>query len=229
MGDSTYNVEVENMKRLSIYKTEVYKDIEQLSLYLDKCERNSINSVNWSEFPYCPEVSFAMGYNSNGFLLKYWVREDCFIAAKTDTNDNVYQDSCVEFFVAFDDKGYYNLEWNGIGTTLMGYGKDRYDRVRLDSAVVNRIDCKSSLPHIAVSEEIGYTEWSLTLFLPLEVFIYHIPALILRESFKANFYKCGDSLSQRHYLSWSPIATHRPDFHQPSFFSKIEYMNGINI
>ena len=40
---------------------------------------------------------------------------------------------------------------------------------------------------------------------------------------KVNLYKCGDKLSQPHFLSWKPIAAPKPDFHLPEFFEQIKF------
>jgi hypothetical protein len=40
---------------------------------------------------------------------------------------------------------------------------------------------------------------------------------------QANFYKCGDKLKQPHYLSWKPVLTSNPDFHQPKYFGEISF------
>ena len=38
---------------------------------------------------------------------------------------------------------------------------------------------------------------------------------------RANVYKCGDDLPVPHFISWSPIHTPEPSFHQPTFFGEI--------
>ena len=38
-----------------------------------------------------------------------------------------------------------------------------------------------------------------------------------------NVYKCGDNLSQPHFLSWQPIHTDKPNFHVPQFFGEVEF------
>ena len=40
---------------------------------------------------------------------------------------------------------------------------------------------------------------------------------------KVNLYKCGDKLSQPHFLSWKPISAPKPDFHLPEFFEQIKF------
>ncbi|MCK7536290.1 MAG: carbohydrate-binding family 9-like protein [Marinilabiliales bacterium] len=38
------------------------------------------------------------------------------------------------------------------------------------------------------------------------------------KSFRANFYKCGDKLSNPHFVTWNPVGTEKPDYHRPEYF-----------
>ena len=40
---------------------------------------------------------------------------------------------------------------------------------------------------------------------------------------KANFYKCGDNMPQKHYLSWHPIEIEKPNFHRPDHFGTLYF------
>jgi hypothetical protein len=52
----------------------------------------------------------------------------------------VHEDSCVEFFISFEeDSSYYNLEINCIGTCLFGYGKGKDEREMVDPVVIRKI------------------------------------------------------------------------------------------
>ena len=71
-------------------------------------------------------MEFTIAYTGREILLKYYVKENWFKAEKTESNQMVCEDSCVEFFVSpADDRIYYNLEFNGIGTCLLGSGTGR--------------------------------------------------------------------------------------------------------
>src|SRR5690625_7843138 len=64
-------------------------------------------------------------------------------------------------------------------------------------------------------------EWSLTAIVPVEIFVHHQGLELSGLRARANFYKCGDETETPHYLSWNPIDTARPDFHQPSYFGRL--------
>jgi len=50
----------------------------------------------------------------------------------------------------------------------------------------------------------------------------HEKDLVLRGlKASANFYKCGDKTSKLHYVTWNPVGTEDPDYHQPDYFGEI--------
>jgi len=42
-------------------------------------------------------------------------------------------------------------------------------------------------------------------------------------TWRANFYKCADSTSHPHWLTWSPVDHPTPHFHLPAFFGTLEF------
>ncbi len=80
-----------------------------------------IACCNWaSDYPYAPTASFRMFHNGEYLFVRYDVAEDCTAARVAEDNGEVWTDSCVEFFISTDDKGYYNFETNCIGKLLLG-------------------------------------------------------------------------------------------------------------
>ncbi len=101
-------------------------NIETISSLLDKeGAKGVVDQVNWKGFPYQPEVSFAIAYSEENLYLKFYVKENHIRAMETETNGNVWEDSCCEFFCEFDEEGIYNLETNCIGTQLLGFGSNK--------------------------------------------------------------------------------------------------------
>jgi hypothetical protein len=123
----------------------------------------------------------------------------------------------VEFFVSFDDRGYYNLEFNCIGTALAGFGKEKGSRMRIDDNIIRKIKYGSHIsnPH---NETV---HWELTVGIPLETFVHHGLSSLSGKQYRANFYKCGDALPQPHFVAWSNIEAPQPDFHLPQFFGTL--------
>ena len=202
-----------------------YPGLDEISVKLDSLNiRNPVEEVNWKGFDYKPDVKFSMAYTDNEILLKFYVTENWFKAEKTESNQMVCEDSCVEFFVSpADDRIYYNLEFNGIGTCLMGTGTGRENSSRADAEVISRIRRKTSVGEISVNEKSGDFSWTITIAIPLNVFFHHKLTELKGKVFRANFYKCGDKLSVPHYLTWNPVGTEAPDYHRPEFFGFLKF------
>jgi hypothetical protein len=203
-----------------------YPDLGLVSSELDKIGPGElIDSVNWKEFTYKPDVRFNIGYTHRELLLKYYVREECVKAEMTTPDQAVWEDSCVEFFVSPEDDGiYYNIETNPIGTCLMGAGTTRTDRSRQDISVIKKIRITGSMGSNPFKEKTGNIFWTITLAIPFQILGFMKQDSMKNKTFRANFYKCGDKLSTRHYLSWNKIETIKPDFHQPLYFGLIRFI-----
>jgi len=89
-------------------------DLDEVSEALDKqTEKLQISTLNWKGYDYKPDVKFAIAYSDREIFLKYYITEDYFKAEKTEPNQMVCEDSCVEFFIDPSNKGeYYNFEFN---------------------------------------------------------------------------------------------------------------------
>ena len=74
----------------------------------DSIEPQPVACCNWPEqYPYAPEVSFRMFHTGASLMLRFDVAERWTMARVTEDNGEVWTDSCVEFFIAPDDSGYY--------------------------------------------------------------------------------------------------------------------------
>lgn len=221
-----------NIKTTSLDKTLKVKEIEfegavdfqNVSHLLDaQAETHIVDVLNWDKFQYRPQVGFKIAHSNNQIWLKYIVEEENILAEKTQTNQLVSMDSCVEFF--FDplgDGNYYNFEFNCIGTTLLAYGPRRKERQFVSPPTIkNLIKVKSSLGVNSFVEKKGGHTWEITIIIPAES-LTHDPGIQLKGlKSRGNFYKCGDATSSRHYLSWNPVDTGKPDFHRPEFFGEL--------
>jgi hypothetical protein len=196
---------------------------ELLNGTMDNLPRHPIGIVSWPEFNYRPEVSFSIAHDNKNIVIRYYVQEQNIRAFYRQTNEPVYEDSCVEFFIAWDEKGYYNLEFNCLGTCLMAFGTDRENRKYLDASVIANIHRVSRIDSFFTGNPYEQLGWFLEVKIPLQVFVEHQLAGLSGKEAKANFYKCGDSLPQPHYLSWKQIDTPTPDFHRPEFMGKIRF------
>jgi len=213
---------MKNFRIAFISNQELNNGMAGVCSYLNSSERQSINNLLWSNDSYKPAVSFAMVYTEDSILLKYFVTEKYVKADYLQINDPVYKDSCVEFFIAFGgDENYYNLEFNRIGTALIGYGSGKNDREILSESIISKI--KSQHAITASPDDKGNTEWELTLNIPFTLFIHNAISALAGLSCRANFFKCGDDLPAPHFLSWNAVDYPQPNFHLPQFFGTITF------
>lgn len=184
-------------------------------------EFQSIDVVNWKEFPYKPEVSFRIAHTGNNILLQYKVKEASIRAVADTDNGRVWEDSCVEFFVSPSaDNNYYNFECNCIGKLLIQAGVPG-NRKMADAPILNSVKRWSSLGNEPFEEKVGESSWEVAMIIPVTAFFRHSVELLDGQTMKGNFYKCGDELKTPHFLSWNPIKLERPKFHAPAYFGTL--------
>ena len=209
-------VSVSNIKKMA------YEDpLDGLSSLLNGIAVQKISHTPWKNFPYQPAVSLAIAHNEEAIFLKYFVTENAIRAVNSEINSAVWEDSCVEFFIHFnDDKGYYNFEFNCIGTPLVGFGKSRSERDWLAKEIVGTIQTESFISKLKKEQSV---DWELSVAIPLSVFIHHSFSSLSGKEGRANFYKCGDQLPVPHFVAWNNIQSAEPNFHLPEFFGEIYF------
>lgn len=193
--------------------------METVAAFLRKAQKYPLAFAPWAQYPYKPVVAFSVAHNNSLLFLQYEVREVHLQAAHGKANEPVYQDSCVEFFISFDNGAtYYNFEFNCIGTVLASYGRSKGEHSWLREEVLDRISS-----HTIIQKGGGEYNvcWELTLVLPLTVFHFHSLASLQGKRCRANFYKCGDLLPEPHFLAWSNIESESPNFHLPKDFGTV--------
>lgn len=215
----------EIMNRLIIneieYKEHINIDIAE-KLLEDNTELQTIATLNWSEYSYKPKVDFRIAYYQDQIWLKYYIIEENIMAKETNVNGSVYKDSCVEFFISPDRNDvYYNFEFNCIGTPHVGYGEVGTKRTLLDPEILKLISIKSSLGNKPFEEKTGGHQWEMMIIIPIECLAFNKDLTLKGLKANANFYKCGDDTATPHYITWNPINTEIPNYHQPKYFGEI--------
>jgi len=179
-----------------------------------------LEQVNWSDYPYHPDVKFRIAHCGDAIILDYSVAETTVRALADKDNGEVWKDSCLEFFLQLPgDDFYYNIEANCIGTMLIGAGADRDTRRHV--ADLSEVKRYSSLGREPFGEKVAPFEWHMSLVIPLHVLFegrhIELSGLLAR----GNFYKCGDGLAMPHFVSWSEIDLPEPNFHCPDYFGEL--------
>ncbi|MET3114545.1 hypothetical protein AAKU52_002280 [Pedobacter sp. CG_S7] len=197
--------------------------IKEVSALMDKQPKNELNHQPWPEFKSNSKTSFAISHSGDAIFLKYFVKEDVIKIVMHKTNDQVYKDNCVEFFIAFGlEKEYYNIELNCLGVCAMAYGESRINRNILSEELINKIQT-SIIIETATPNSATKFEWEITLLIPIEVFGFSNIRTFSGQNGKGNFFKCGDDLPEPHFLSWKNINAKTPNFHLPEFFGALEF------
>ncbi len=152
--------------------------------------------------------------------------------AAPSTNRRRIRSSCVEFFTRpRPDRGYFNFEWNALGTLLLGYVErprradgsfEHYTEV--PEAIARTIATDTSLAKPICEEHPGPLVWTVSALIPLALFEAFTGPLgtISGQQWRANFYKCADDCSHPHWGCWADIGP-RLDFHQPDRFGEIVF------
>lgn len=206
---------VDSEKKVSLSEAE--KTLENAT------EKQVVDTLNWKEFPYRPEINFRIAHTGSEILLKYYVKEKNILAQETRTNGDVYKDSTVEFFVSLDGRNYYNFEFSCIGTRHLAYGPDRNKRALISPEIVEKIEINSTLGNQPFAEKSGNFDWEMMIRIPISTFIFDDNKVFDGINATANFYKCGDETSDPHFVTWNPVGTESPDYHRPEFFGKLHF------
>ncbi|MEG0467442.1 MAG: carbohydrate-binding family 9-like protein [Mucinivorans sp.] len=190
--------------------------------------RVNIACNNWpSEYPYAPSANFSVAHDSDALYIRFRVIEDCAMALVSEDQGPVWTDSAVEFFISFDDTGYYNFEFNCIGRALLAFRKQKPSPTVAPPEVMAIIERDSTLGGECFAERFLDTgdrvNWELNVKIPREAFFKHKIETLDGLMARGNFYKCGDNLSKPHYLSWNPIDTPTPNFHVEQFFGDLAF------
>jgi len=198
-------------------------DLKSVSAILGQIESQHLDNLLWSTSGYMPEVTFSMAYANDSILLRYAVKEKYISAVYRNINEPVYKDTCVELFIAFNNEAnYYNLEFNCLGTALVGFGSNKQDRIAISKQLIERITSYHLIKTPANGSD-GLINWELTVNIPFSVFGFHQINSLANQICSVNFYKCGDELPEPHYLSWNNIIYPEPNFHLPEFFGKVKF------
>jgi hypothetical protein len=165
--------------------------------------------------------------------LEAWEPKEAIRATHWKINDMVCEDSCLEFFFQPDpqrDPRYINLEFNSLGTHLIGMGTGRHDLRFLQDTDRELLDVQNGILLAPEGREGGVNQgrqdmqgWHVSFAVPFTYLKKHFPDFspCKGAKIKGNFYKCGDLTPHPHYGCWSRMGCEKPDFHRPEYFGDI--------
>ena len=175
-----------------------------------------------------PVTTVRIAHGPRSIHLRYDVQDRYVSCKRIGYQSHVWRDSCVEFFVQpRPDKGYFNFETNCGGNLLLRYnwreGKDRKFQ-EVSAAQAEGIVVRSSLTGPYASDGDEPVNWWLTLSFPIDFmqdFVGPLPDLS-GQTWRGNFYKCGDDTPKPHWASWSPVGE-TLSFHKPEIFAPLVF------
>lgn len=153
-----------------------------------------------------------------GFICRMTCMESDPPAQYTRFGDPVYFDSCMEFFAAWDNQSYINIEVNSLGTLCSQFGKTQSKRKPITDYLGEDI--------FEVTPCVNEDSWSITVYIPLSKLerfygtAVSTEVLVSGYTFTGNFYKIGadPETGVRHYGMWTEVGGDTPNFHQPAYF-----------
>lgn len=179
-----------------------------------------------------PVTSVKMIWGKEGLNGIFKVEDHSLLGKYTKDLEPVWRESCVEFYVKpKDSSGYMNFEFNCIGTLLCSHviNHERTKDGFKDWRFISREDCrevlrKSSIKGAIPVEVKKETEWFLEFFIPMSLLEKYFGKIGIEDGdeWTGNFYKCGDDLSNPHWISWSEVR--ELNFHNPDDFGKLIFI-----
>ena len=176
-----------------------------------------------------PDTRFKLGYDDEAVYAIFRVNDRYVRSTRTAYQQNVYKDSCVEFFFKPNNdrsENYFNLETNCCGAALFAFQSGpRQGETRIPADEFEALTLAHSLSGPIEDEITDPVSWTVEYRLPIDVLktyctvVPPAPGVV----WKGNFYKIADESSHPHYLTWAPVGRPAPDFHQPRFFGTLEF------
>lgn len=203
----------------------------KLNLKMNEPAELTIDSVNWPEvFDYKPETKVRILPTEEALIIRYHVCGLDLRAVYDYDHGEVWTDSCCEFFCQPEGKPfYYNFEINACGAMTVSSRTARNENVvKFAPEQMARIERFAPLGRKALAEKEGMQEWEVGLTIPYALILgmtdeeWEKAGKPVPQHMRGNFYKCGDNTKHPHFVSWAPVGTPNPDFHQPAFFGEIE-------
>lgn len=177
-----------------------------------------------------PDVKAKVVHTGLDVHVFFRVKDQYVRCVHTEYQSSVCRDSCVEFFVQpAPGPAYFNFEINCGGTMLLYFiedptpADDGFAKFRLiEESDGKMVEIHASMPTVVDPEITEPTDWTVKYSVPIALFEKYLGPLgnLEGQSWRANFYKCGDQTSRPHHASWAPLQGPL-SFHKPEFFAPI--------
>ncbi|HWX20219.1 MAG TPA: carbohydrate-binding family 9-like protein [Candidatus Binatia bacterium] len=179
-----------------------------------------------------PRTQVRLLYDERGIRGIFQVHDQYVRCVRTNYFDEVWKDSCVEFFAEPQpDRGYFNFEFNCGGAFLCCHILDP-ERVpggfreftKVPASLGGQIKVCSSLPSRIEAEIADPVVWTLRFSIPFAFFEHYLGPLgdTKGQVWRGNFFKCAEEISHPHWAAWAPVD--KFDFHRPECFGTLRFV-----
>lgn len=168
-------------------------------------------------------------YDKSAIYLHFSVFDRYIKAHSKKHQDDVWNDSCVEFFFSPGSRitSYFNIEINCGGIMLFRFRQNpQTEAIDINPSDLEQINIRHNLPNYIETEVTTWTNWFVDFRLPFIVLKNYSQVDIPTSGVKwrANFHKCADSTSHPHWLTWSQIFSSEINFHKPGYFGTLKFL-----
>lgn len=181
---------------------------------------------DWSKVPVLPvdqvmwledcgiRARAQIAYDKEALYVRLSAVEEHIRAEHRGRPHQIADDSCLEFFFCpiWEDKRYFNIEFNLNGALYLGFGSGLHDLVRL----LVQDEEATFWPRPFHTDD----GWGIEYRIPYDFVCGFMPEFHPESGayMRANCYKCGDKTVKPHYLAWNPLTSETPAFHRPQDF-----------
>ncbi|MEG0308006.1 MAG: carbohydrate-binding family 9-like protein [Clostridium sp.] len=192
----------------------------------DKIEGIVIDKFPWDKTGYKPCTVVKLFYTNNALHIRFISQEAVVRVESTKFNDNVYEDSAVEFFFMPEptkDNRYFNFEINAAGVLLLQLDSKTYDRAYINAVDLSIFNIETDVTHDNYKCFSNSIPWKVEYEIPFSFIKTYFKDFKIYPGYtmKGNFYKTGSKTLIPHYGVWNYIDTPSPSFHKPEFFGNI--------
>ncbi len=222
-----------NIKNYKVLVTKNYPELQGLwdGVVWQNAPALAIDNFRPDGSAHRPQTLFKLLYDQKNIYGIFRVDDQYVRCVNKGFQTDVYKDSCVEIFLQPKSTGgYFNFEFNCGGSLLASYVTDPArigGRVKECTPITPQDDQQirrySNLPDIVDPEITNKQIWFLEFSIPFAVLAKYAGHLgeICGQTWRGNFYKCGNETSHPHWGAWSPV--NELNFHLPECFGNIEF------
>ncbi len=191
-----------------------------------KALRLPIMENNWRNiYPYSPITVADLAYSAKGVYCRFWSKGIGLKAGFAEDGEKVHEDTCVGLFMQLPGADeYFRFAFNCIGTCCASKCAGNVTTTPLPPEDMPRIlRASSERRGMIFDRPQGVYSFWVSVFIPFSVLGVDLEADGAPSYLRMNLFKCGDTTTMPHALSWQPISSEVPNFYQTKDFVPIYF------